>query len=193
MTGSHQGFCLHTNRSQARVDRVPSRPVGPIRVLKFWSTPLAQSFPCVGEEGGDVFLGQFLGWQHSGRPSHVPPLFLPIKTGGMRKKKGEGGKTERKKKKKTRRGRKEKENPKRKKGRKNRRRKKEKTERKTGENKGEETVHHHRQQRRLEPLPLVSTTVSLHKSHCMSVPRLSLLPSSPSLLCLPLLSFACRT
>jgi hypothetical protein len=45
----------------------------------------------------------------------------------------------------------------------------------------------------LEPLPLVSTTVSLHKSHCMSVPRLSLLPSSPSLLCLPLLSFACRT
>jgi len=41
--------------------------------------------------------------------------------------------------------------------------------------------------------PLGTTAVSLHSSHRMLVPRLSLLPSSPSLLRLPLLSFACRT
>jgi len=81
--------------------------------------PLARSFPRVREEGGDVFLGQFLGRQHSGHPNHVPPLFLPIKTGGPRKKrrrreeeteqkKKERGERlkERKKKKKTWRGRK---------------------------------------------------------------------------------------
>jgi hypothetical protein len=31
---SRAGFCLHPDRSQARVGRVPGRPAGPIRVLK---------------------------------------------------------------------------------------------------------------------------------------------------------------
>jgi hypothetical protein len=31
---SRAGFCLHPDRSQARVDRVPGRPAGPVRVLK---------------------------------------------------------------------------------------------------------------------------------------------------------------
>jgi len=60
--------------------------------------PLARSFPRVREEGGDVFLGQFLGRQHSGHPNHVPPLFLPIKTGGRERKEGEGRKRQNKKK-----------------------------------------------------------------------------------------------
>jgi hypothetical protein len=81
-----------------------------------------------------------------------------------------------------------KEDPKRKKGRKNRRRKKRKNREK---NRG-------RQGGRNRPppptaAPLGTTAVSLHSSHRMLVPRLSLLPSSPSLLRLPLLSFACRT
>jgi len=29
-----------------------------------------------------------VGWQHSGRPNHIPPLFLPIKTGGQNNKGG---------------------------------------------------------------------------------------------------------
>jgi hypothetical protein len=33
---SRAGFCLHPDRSQARVGRVPGRPVGPVRVLKHW-------------------------------------------------------------------------------------------------------------------------------------------------------------
>jgi len=31
---SRAGFCLHPDRSQARVGRVPGRPAGPVRVLK---------------------------------------------------------------------------------------------------------------------------------------------------------------
>ena len=33
---SRAGFCLHPDRSQAWVGRVPGRPVGPVRVLKHW-------------------------------------------------------------------------------------------------------------------------------------------------------------
>jgi len=33
---SKTGFCLHPDRSQARVGRVPGRPTGPGRVLKHW-------------------------------------------------------------------------------------------------------------------------------------------------------------
>jgi hypothetical protein len=33
---SQAGFCLHPDRSQARVGRVPGRPAGPVRVLKHW-------------------------------------------------------------------------------------------------------------------------------------------------------------
>jgi len=34
---SRAGFCLHPDRSQARVSRVPGRPAGPVRVLKLCS------------------------------------------------------------------------------------------------------------------------------------------------------------
>jgi len=33
---SQAGFCLHPDRSQARVGRVPGRPAGPVQVLKHW-------------------------------------------------------------------------------------------------------------------------------------------------------------
>jgi len=34
LANSQAGFCLHRDRSQARVGRVPSRPARPVRVLK---------------------------------------------------------------------------------------------------------------------------------------------------------------
>jgi hypothetical protein len=34
LANSQAGFCLHPDRSQARVGRVPGRPAGPVRVLK---------------------------------------------------------------------------------------------------------------------------------------------------------------
>jgi hypothetical protein len=36
---SQAGFCLHPDRSQARVGWVPGRPAGPVRVLKHWQKP----------------------------------------------------------------------------------------------------------------------------------------------------------
>jgi hypothetical protein len=34
VANSRAGFCLHPDRSQVRVGRVPGRPAGPVRVLK---------------------------------------------------------------------------------------------------------------------------------------------------------------
>ena len=75
--------------SEAGEEEDFSFSVTTISLFKKTPTPLARSFPRVGEEGGDVFLGQFLGRQHSGRPSHVPPLFLPIKTGKEKEKRAQ--------------------------------------------------------------------------------------------------------
>ena len=62
-------FCLHSFPSFAQKDAETR-------------TPLAQRFPRVGRT--------LEGRQHSGRPSHVSPVFSPIKTGEEEEKREEG-------------------------------------------------------------------------------------------------------
>jgi hypothetical protein len=90
-------------------------------------------------------------------PASLPSV-LPINTEGESTKRGGGWKAPKK-------NRPEEEERK----KEHEKNKKEKTERKQGKT-GGETAHRHRQQRRLEPPPSASTTVSLHSSHCRSVP-----------------------